>query len=203
MPQFTKVAEKGDTILMGLEGDPLFPFKNKERLTGTITGIKHRENDSLVRINLSNGKTREYNSMSLAADEVWEFDDKTFKNVLERQQKSENNVNVKEYRGTASNQIEYKETIETMSKEISQLKSKLSHEEKQSKQFHNTVVASLNEMAKEICNLDTSGKNTEFCRTLKSEYDTMNNTANEKKSSENYRGIVEQSDMSETDTDFF
>ena len=113
MPQFSKVANKGDTVLMGLEGDPLFPFKNDEtRPSGVITEIKHRENDSLITLNMNDGTTKEFSSMSLAADQVWEFDDESFQNVMERQKKEMDRAEESvpepepEYRGVTSDDEE-------------------------------------------------------------------------------------------------
>lgn len=200
MPQFSKVAKAGDTVLMGLEGDPLFPSKyGNSRPSATITRVEERENESFVHMQLSNGETKQVSSLSLSPEDVWEFDDHSFKNVLERQAgTSKDNVN---YRGTSSSEMVQ------LREEVNSLKELLDEERYSVKQFQNTVIASMNEMAADICKLDTSGKNTEFCRTLSSEYTKMVNRAENSLSappspkSPEYKGI--QDDFSADDTDFF
>lgn len=208
MPQFSKVAAKGDTVLMGLEGDPLFPFNNNIRPKAVITAINHRNNDSIIRLKMDDGSTQDVSSMTLAADQVWEFDDKSFQNVMERQKakmqaRAESKV-VKprsdhEYRGVEDS------LVQSLRQEIVSLRQELVAERENSKNFHNTMIASMNEMASDICKLDTSGKNTEFCRTLKGEYNKLIESRAEKNitSEANYRGIESDSDFSAEDTDFF
>ena len=65
------------------------------------------------------------------------------------------------------------------------------------------MIASMNEMANDICKLDTSGKNTEFCQTLKGEYKKLMESRAEQSITEDYRGIESESDFSAEDTDFF
>lgn len=209
MPQFSKVAAKGDTVLMGLEGDPLFPFQDmNSRPKAVISGIEHRKNDSLIKLQMHDGTTKEVSSMTLAADQVWEFDDDSFQNVMERQKRemdSRAEEKVEPYRG-----IEHeKDIITELRSEIHYLKRELSIERENSKNFHNTMIASMNEMAGDICKLDTSGNKTEFCRTLKGEYEKMIASRSEAQiESNNYRGIdaadtQEMDDFSADDTDFF
>jgi len=229
MPQFGKVAEKGDTVMMGLEGDSLFPYANKNsRPSATITDVKHRANDTLVSLSLSDGSIKEVSSMSLAPDQVWEFDDKSFKHVLDRQKKamearSESAV-PKSYRGISEDLSktieELRSDIEAlksqsyrgvsgeaqeMRSEINSLKQQLSIEHKNTSNFHNTVIASLKEMASDICKVDPGGKHTQFCSELKNQYDRLV-VSRAEDSVNDYRGIetnVEMEDFSADDTDFF
>lgn len=206
MPQFSKVAAKGDTVLMGLEGDPLFPFNNNDRPKAVITDIEHRNNDSIVRLKMNDGSTKEVSSMTLAADQVWEFDDTSFQNVMDRQKaemqaRAERKIETPptEYRGIDNS------LVEELRNEIDTLKRELATERENSKNFHNTMIASMNEMASDICKLDsTNGKNTEFCQTLKGEYrKLMESRAEQSIDNEAYRGIESESDFSADDTDFF
>ena len=86
MPQFAQVAQVGDIVHLGLEGDPLFPSSFSEsRPSATITSIEERANDHLIGMQLQDGSNVKYSSMTLAADQVWEFTDDTFQNVMHRQ----------------------------------------------------------------------------------------------------------------------
>ena len=68
-----------------------------------------------------------------------------------------------EYRGSSDD-------IKMLMSEISELKHQLSVERENNKNFHNTMIASMNEMASDVCRLDSSGGNTEFCRVLTASY---------------------------------
>ena len=48
MPQFTKVAAVGDKVLMGLEGDPSFPFAGKTRTSAEIIGIDNPGTENAI-----------------------------------------------------------------------------------------------------------------------------------------------------------
>lgn len=201
MPQFSKVANKGDTVLMGLEGDPLFPFKNDEsRPSGVISDVQHRDNDTLITLNMSDGTTKEFSSMTLAADQVWEFDDKSFQDVMERQKKemdrAEESVPEPEYRGVTSDEIDM------LKSEIEQLKNDLLSERENTKNFHNTMIASMNEIAGDICKMDSKG-NAEFCRTLTGEYTKMMSSRAESSTVEQYNSTQDVDDFSADDTDIF
>lgn len=170
MPQFSKVAQVGDTVLMGLEGDPLFPASFKtNRPSATITNIVERENDYMISLkNKKDGSVQKVSSLSIAGDQVWEFDDKSFKNVLERQKATHEaraEPSIPEYRGA--------EDVKQLKSEIALLRNELKAERENTRNFHNTMIASMNEMAGDICKLDTSGKHTEFCRVLNKEYSNL------------------------------
>ena len=202
MPQFSKVAKSGDTVLMGLEGDPLFPKSfSDSRPTATINDIVERESDYLVKLEMGDGTIKEVSSMTLAADQLWEFDDVTFRNVMERQRKAhepETTEKELEYRGAVGEDVLIKLTTQ-----IDELKQELAAEKETSRNFHNTMIASMNEMASDICKLDSKGENTEFCRTLKSEYSKLLESRAEKKLNDKteYRGVEEE--FSADETDFF
>jgi hypothetical protein len=199
MPEFSKVVQKGDTVLMGLEGDPLFPYSQNSRPGATVSDVKHRNNDSLITLSFSDGSRKEVSSLSLAADQVWEFDDDSFRNVMQRQQQKNEQMTEK-YRGVGKSS-----EIDQLKQQIDTLTRSLELERENNKNFHNTMIASMNEMASDICGMDSSGRNAEFCRTLKSEYGKlMASRAESKLSNTNqiYRGTQEL-DFSDDDTDFF
>tara|TARA_B100001741_G_scaffold15422_1_gene11726 strand:- start:973 stop:1698 length:726 start_codon:yes stop_codon:yes gene_type:complete len=224
MPQFAQVAQVGDIVHLGLEGDPLFPSSfSASRPSGTITSIEERANDHLIGMQLQDGSNVKYSSMTLAADQVWEFTDDTFQNVMQRQKeihRAESPVEVApesapqetaqpEYRGTSDD-------MQSLMNEISALKQQLSVERENNKNFHNTMIASMNEMANDICKLDSSGNNAEFCRTLTSSYGKLmearaeeqlyrgkNEESDEDDEEDEEEEEEEEDDFSADDTDFF
>lgn len=183
MPQFAKVAQPGDKVLMGLEGDPLYPKKyNMNRPEATIEHIDYRDNDALVTLKMSDGSLEKVSSMTLAADQVWEFTDDSFRNVMDRQKKQ--NSPEPEYRGSQDDEISMlkkeiaelksnvlyrgsNDLVSDLQSEVDSLKKLMSEEKETNRNFHNTMIASLNEMANDICKLDS---NADFCKVLNTEY---------------------------------
>jgi hypothetical protein len=202
MPQFSKVAEPGDTVLLGLEGDPLFPFDETNRPKATIEHIDQREHDTLVTLRKEDGTKMTTSTMSLAADQVWEFDDASFQKVLDRQRK-EFEAESRELKSEISDSEYEAESglIHTLRSEIDDLRTQLAQERENTRNFHNTMIASINEMAGDICKLDKNGSSTGFCRTLTSEYGKMMEARAETEPQAEYR--ASESEISADETDFF
>lgn len=71
---------------MGLNGDEFFPYKGVERPEGKVVGVNRLANGTTdVDIRFRNGTTRKVNSLTIEPHDVWEFTDKGFKGVLQRQ----------------------------------------------------------------------------------------------------------------------
>lgn len=176
MPQFSKVADVGDTVLFGLEGDPSFPEKyNENRPTGQITSIEaENDDDVLVTVKMSNGNTKKISSTTISPYDVWEFDDGSFQNVMAREsRKAAARAEAEEYRGTKEDEA----SVSTLKEEILKLSSELKAEKEYSRNFHNTLIASMQEMANDICKLDSKNEGAEFCRVFRTEYTKMLNRA--------------------------
>lgn len=174
MPNFANVAEKGDVVRMGLEGDPLYdPSLAK---FGTIEGIEDGDmaDEKIVSIrDHDSGKVRAFSSTSIKPNEVWEFTDSTFKNVLQREQAKHraeqaiNDVPPEEvYRGS--------DQINMLRDEISNLRAMIEMETSQRKDFSNTVIETMKEIASDVCK---SNADAPFCRMFQSEYTKMVNRA--------------------------
>ena len=144
--------------------------------------------------------------MSLAADQLWEFDILTFKNVMDRRKEMmpspvaspvASPARSPQYRGSG-------DELSSLRAEISELKELLEFERANTRNFHNTMIASLNEMAGDICKLDSKGGKTEFCRVLNNEYSKLMKSRAEGQVS--YRGSdseSSESDFSADETDNF
>ena len=85
MPQFNKVAEVGDQVLMGLEGDPSFPYAHGERPEATIMNIERDKSGTQIQLRMANGSTKMVNEFSIAPSEVWEYSDASFARVMDRE----------------------------------------------------------------------------------------------------------------------
>ena len=164
MPQFSEVARPGDRVVMGLEGDPLYPYSSSETRPGaTITDTQKVGNEYLIDLQMGDGSTKQVSSYTLSPTEVWEYTDDAFRGVLDR----ETPVPTKpaEYRNSDNN---------LLTDEISQLRSDLAHERQTTREFHNTFIATLHELASDVCKLASStGEDAKFCKTFNNEYKRM------------------------------
>ena len=109
--------------------------------------------------------------MTLAADQVWEFDDISFQNVLNRQAANVAQSRAEsepEYRGTEDMNI-----VEQLMMEVQGLKQELHAERENNKNFHNTMIASMNELANDIIKVEGDSNRAEFCRVLTDEYSKL------------------------------
>jgi hypothetical protein len=187
MPQFAKVAEVGDTVMMGLEGDPANPWSNSAaRPMATIVDKSSHVDGTSVKLRMDDGTERSVNEYSIAPGDVWEFTDDTFANVMERERAAQARaeepiVPDSAYRGDAS-------VVNEMRREIQNLKAELDSEKRLVRSFQNTYIMTMKELANDVMNLDTRGDCASFCRTFSSEYDKMQARAEESI----YRGTKDQ-----------
>jgi hypothetical protein len=118
------------------------------------------------------GKVRAFSSTSIKPNEVWEFTDSSFKNVLQREQvkhRAEQAINQapeEVYRGS--------DQINMLRDEISNLRAMIEMETNQRKDFSNTVIETMKEIASDVCK---SNSDAPFCRMFQSEYTKMVNRA--------------------------
>lgn len=173
MPQFSKVAAVGDSVLMGLEGDPAFPSKyNTSRPVAKITDVREANPEEVeVTLSFEDGTERKVNSSTISPYDVWEFDDDTFQKVMKREQtkaedqaRAEAQINEK-FRGTSD--------ADALRKEVGELKALVEQEREHARSFNNTLIASMREMANDICKLDKKNNGAEFCRVFRNEYGKM------------------------------
>ena len=191
MPNFTKVAQVGDTVLMGLEGDPVFPYSNGSRPTAKIVDVSN-DADPTVTLSLDDGSQKVVSSYTIAPNEVFEFTDETFANVLERERKQQEDM-MREQQAIQLKQQEQEQEQEqqelnraesstyrstsSLETQIASLRAELDAERQLTRNFHNTYIASLHELANDVCKLDVSGNLAQFCRTFNDEYSRMQSRA--------------------------
>lgn len=201
MPQFNKVARAGDEVLLGLEGDPAFPFKASNRPTATIERVNHTEAGTEVTLKMADGSTRHVSEYSIAPNEVWEYSDAAFASVMERERKANGDRMSASRAEQAISEPAFRGDNH-LKREVAQLRAELQAERDLTQNFHNTYIASLHELAQDVCKLDTTGKHANFCRTFNSEYRKMQSRAEEGV----YRGTYGEDneaakDFSESDAD--
>jgi len=182
MPKFNEVAQPGDSVLMGLEGDPKFPYTASNRPSATIETITRNNTGTEIRLKLSNGTYKTVNEYSVGPADVWEYSDHAFQQVFERER---NKVQPKQSHTSRSESALAESGSKSLQAQISQLRSELESERQMTRNFHTTYVASLHELASDVCKLDTSGKHASFCRTFNNEYDKMQNRGEKSL----YRGV--------------
>lgn len=197
MPQFSQVAERGDKVLMGLEGDPMFPTKYRgSRPTATIENIEKNDDEYLVNLRMEDGTSKQVSSMSLSPNDVWEFTDDAFEGVMEREQERQESI-------TEMNRSEselYRGTQDALAREITELKNELRAERELNKTFHNTVIDSFREFSNDICKLDTN-KDCQFCHVFNNQYNSMmkNRAESSFDSEPSFRGNNDESESDESD----
>jgi len=184
MPQFSKVAAKGDEVLLGLQGDPAFPFSNKNRPSAIIEEVRQSKNGTMVDLRLDDGSRKSINEFTIAPGDVWEFSDKGFEKVMDReraQYRSEAALNEKKIE-----KVDYR-GVEDLREQVAALRSELQAERQLTRNFHNTYIATLHELANDVCSLDSKGDGAQFCRTFNSEFTKMQSRAEDGL----YRGVTD------------
>lgn len=177
MPQFNKVANVGDKVLMGLEGDPSFPFSTGSRPEGTIVSIDKKKDGTEIQFHMNDGSNKTVNEYSIAPGDVWEYSDESFSKVMEREREAQEMRMARAEKKVTVPSTTYRGDENSLMQEIKQLRSDLNAERELTRNFHNTYIASLHELAQDVCRLDTDGKHANFCRTFNSEYEKMQSRA--------------------------
>jgi hypothetical protein len=106
MPEFAKLAEKGDAVYFGLEGDPCFPkmYRGQEnRRPEWILESKKHDGDGFYLTFRNGDVTKVVSSHTIKPDEVFEFTDNAFRGVMQRE--TEKHKPAKTYRNTESTEI--------------------------------------------------------------------------------------------------
>lgn len=175
IPQFTKVAKVGDTVMMGLEGDPVFPYDGSNRPTATIESLTPNGNDVTIGLKMSDGTVKSVSMYSVAPTDVWEFTDKSFAQVMARERQAQEKRIVDARAEKPIEVVQKSSSNGDMRQEIASLRAELEAERKLTRNFHNTYIASLHELASDVCKIDnlTGGKNASFCKTFNNEYEKM------------------------------
>ena len=161
---------------MGLEGDPAFPFKNAaSRPVARVAAINRDATEgTTVTLNLSNGETKKVNEFTIAPPDVWEFTDASFKNVMDRERVKQEREAARAESAMRRSATEYRgDTSNNLQKQVDSLRKALEEERQLTRNFHNTYIASLHELANDVCKLDSTGKNAQFCRTFNQEFEKM------------------------------
>lgn len=170
MPSFTDVAQTGDQVHLGLVGDPMFPeeYKN-QRPMATISNIEQTESGAVVTLSHADGSTQVINPGSLSPNQVWEFTDDAFKNVLEREQKAAMRAETPIH--DVSESPDYR-GVNDLRDEITQLRAELEQERILRMNFNNTYIETLNELSQDIIGI-SRGEEVQFSNLLHNEYDKM------------------------------
>lgn len=188
-PYFSSVAEVGDEVLMGLEGDPAFPQRfNTNRPVATVSNIEKGTDGHIITFTHRDGTEQTINSQTIAPTEVWEFTDRTFENVLNRERmRAEATMydppEAPEYRGSTDGLIE----------EIRRLRSELEAEKQLTRNFHNVYIETLNELTRDVVSLE-SGGSTKFCKTFGNEYERMRAESSMYRGAQSYEEEEEEED---------
>ena len=188
-PYFSSVAEVGDEVLMGLEGDPAFPQRyNTNRPVATVSNIDKSADGHVITFTHKDGTEQIINSQTIAPTEVWEFTDRTFENVLNRErmraEQSMYDIPETEYRGGTDDLIQ----------EIRRLRNELEAEKQLTRNFHNVYIETLNELTRDMVSLE-SGGSTKFCKTFGNEYERMRAESSMYRGAQSYESEEEDDEV--------
>tara|TARA_B110000046_G_C13020337_1_gene410815 strand:- start:2536 stop:3303 length:768 start_codon:yes stop_codon:yes gene_type:complete len=173
MPQFAKVAAAGDAVMMGLEGDPAFPFTATPRPTGIITDVISQVDGTSIKLRMDDGSEKVVNEYSIAPGDVWEYTDTSFENVMERELKGQQIVASRAekpivddtpYRGPNA------EEVRLLSAEVAKMKADMAAEHRVVRSFHNTYIMSLKELTDDIIGVSKDAK---FSKCFSEKYEEM------------------------------
>lgn len=161
MSKFSQVAEVGDKVYMGLEGDSLFPddYRGESRPQATIIAKNDIGGDIMLKLRTSGGQEIETSSMTASPRLAFEFTPDQFEGVLARekaQSEAERALQQKtpEYRGDD-------DTIASLRAEIASMRATEAS-------FRNTAIETMKSLAEDIL----YGK-TDFSKTLTDQYTSM------------------------------
>ena len=171
-------------MLFGLEGDPMFPYADGERPKGVIQNVTNTPQGRLVEVQTDTGDIKNISEYTIAPTDVWEFTEDSFARVMAREQQA--------YRAESAVVSENTpDESAALREEIASLRAEIAAEREVTKNFHNTYIASLNELASDVCRLDSSGTAASFCRQFTREFTEMQNRAEKGL----YRGAENESDV--------
>lgn len=156
VPRFNQHVQPGDEVLMGIQGDALFPYADATRPRMTVKSVDRSQSDpSSVELVLSDQTGREVvvPRNNIDASKLWEFSDDSFNNVVERAVSASASAQATGSRSSASAS---ERSIEARMDEMDAFKKK--------------VVMTLNEMAKEVRKAK-NGEECTFCTLFNETYD--------------------------------
>lgn len=169
MPKFSEHVAVGDEIALGLEGDPAYPASYKSsRPVGIVTNVTKTEHTGVdLKVRLQDGHKVKVAAHSIDPRYVWEYTDNSFQKVLQRATESRE----AQFNSTAIVKADPDiNDVSSLRDEIAQVKDMLQNEIRESRAFNNTVIASMNEIAADVCAVN---KDAEFCSVLHKEYAKM------------------------------
>lgn len=188
MPRFQQHVQPGDQIMLGLEGDPAFPY-GEDRPVGTVTRTKSLEDGSTsVRVRMNTGQSVTLQPNTVDPKQVWEFTDDSFQKVLARSVQPEPERPEQTYRGTTNE-------VDSLRQELDMIKAQMHAEAQEVRKFNNTLISTLNEISQDVCKTNSDAN---FCKVFATEYRSMMENDAAPASESKYF----DSDFSDSDGDF-
>lgn len=155
MPAFSENAMPGDQIVLGLEGDSLFPNAYRSNRPH-MTVVQSKRTESGYDIEAMDNSTKEVMTLSSNAIDprtVWEFTDASFENVMLRAEQKYRRSSLEQETGG-------------LYEKVNQLESLYRSSVSENAKFRNAVIEGMSEMAKEVSSMG----NAPFCALLNKEY---------------------------------
>lgn len=189
LPGLSQYIQKGDELCLGLQGDPMFPYKGVERPTGVVQDIEKVGDSTHITARMNDGSTRKLTDRTIGAYDSFEFTSAGFDKVLKREE--EKAARSESLSGSAYRNASAPAESGRMEAEIAALR-------KENDAFKKTIVSTLREIAAEVSHLGTEARlETKFCSTLARKYDDMM----EARAESSFRGADDVDDDDDDDDD--
>lgn len=179
IPRFNQFVNEGDVIMMGIEGDPLYPFHEGERPMATVKRVDRDDQDPTnVSLLLDvDGVETTVPKNNIDPNLVWEFTEKSFQNVVERAMENSNDFVASSSSGASGALPQGNSDASTMSMaEMAQrlnayetVFAQIANELDETRKFNTNVVRTFKQMSKDVLRLDSDGE-CKFCQLFTDEY---------------------------------
>jgi hypothetical protein len=187
LPGLTQYIQRGDELCLGLEGDPMYPYRGTERPTGIVRDVETDGDTTYITTDMNDGSTRKLSSRTVGAFDTFEFTPSGFEKVLKREEEKaarSESLSGSSYRNAAGDSSRLESQMEVLRNE--------------NDAFKKTIVSTLREIAAEVAQLGTEARlETKFCSSLAQKYDDMM----EARAESAFRGTLPGESESDGDSD--
>lgn len=203
VPKFNEYVKEGDVLLLGMEGDPLYPYDQDNRPEVRVKRILRDSdgNTEIVGRNMSTGRRVTIPKSNVDPKLLYEFSDDTFQKVIERNMnKNSNSSEGLEYRGSPAPSMNNGYDMEARLANYEQAFEEIAKELQETRQFNSNVVKTFKEVSKDVKRLDQYG-DCKFCDLYLDEY-RANLSQSDSSSDSEMSEMSSDSDSSDASSEF-
>lgn len=205
MPELNQFVQKSDVLVMGLDNDSLFPYSECERPMCEVLDVRADGIGTEIDLkNLSSGEVFTIPKNSVQPEHLWQFEPKSFDNVVARQMEGANDGFSASGAAAAE---EAPMNVEEMSGKVAFLESvigQMAADMSERQTFDMNVTRALDRLSKDMLRLQDA-KPLKFAPAFHNEYRealsdaSSDGSASELSFSESESDALSESDLSESD----